>query len=197
MTEFRINKFDNLVVVMQARPVIEFRIVRLEKGEDVQRMDNSFPAYYDSEEEIKQYLDACGENYEVVEDDEQEQELFKEIEEKISTTSPYSVIYDSSNSEWKSNPELNKLFIQAQERFANHKLRRDGYLLLNDVYELLRFPRTSVGAIVGWMFEGDGDGYIDFQMQDLGGNKIRLDFNVDGVMYDKIDSSSVRSLDAL
>ncbi len=52
------------------------------------------------------------------------------------------------------------------------------------------------GAIVGWVINGDGDGYIDFGMYDPGSNlfinniepRILLDFNVDGVIYDKIGS---------
>jgi hypothetical protein len=72
-----------------------------------------------------------------------------------------------------------------------------GHVLLNDVYESLGFPRTSAGAVVGWV-HGNGDNYVDFGVFNPRSNSARsfvntndpvilLDFNVDGVIYNMID----------
>ena len=61
---------------------------------------------------------------------------------------------------------------------------------------MLGFAHTSIGAVVGWV-AGMGDSFIDFGLYDteveatrrfVNGleNVIILDFNVDGVIYDKI-----------
>ena len=61
---------------------------------------------------------------------------------------------------------------------------------------MLGFPHTSAGAVVGWV-RGNGDGYVDFGLMDFYSNANRLfhegfepniwlDFNVDGVIWDKI-----------
>ena len=62
--------------------------------------------------------------------------------------------------------------------------------------ECIGIEDTSAGAIVGWTTHGDGDNFVDFGLyantpekkRFLEGNEngILLDFNVDGVMYDKI-----------
>ena len=62
---------------------------------------------------------------------------------------------------------------------------------------MLGLPRSKEGAVVGWVKNGDGDGYVDFGVFDndvwiatqfVNGQErsIWLDFNVDGVIFDKI-----------
>ena len=119
----------------------------------------------------------------------------------------YAKIFDESNSNWSRNPVTNLTFLRAQQNYANDKLRADGYLFLNDVYEMLGFPRTTEGQIVGWVFDPNneiddhnGDNYVDFGIYDALYKDAQakrdfinavepcvwLDFNVDGVMYDLI-----------
>lgn len=112
--------------------------------------------------------------------------------------SDYAKCFDESNINWKKNAELNLIFLKAQERYANDKLEAQGFIFLNDVYELLDIPKTKIGQLVGWMKNSDnGDGYVDFNIYDIyndakrsfvngGEPRIWLDFNVDGVIYDKI-----------
>lgn len=111
-----------------------------------------------------------------------------------SKLSPYMRIFDEYSTSWQKEPELNKIFIECQQRYANRKLQMRGHMLLNDVYDLLGMDRTSAGAVVGWLYKGDGDGYIDFNMYTpenarfIEGHErsVVLDFNVDGVVYEKI-----------
>lgn len=108
--------------------------------------------------------------------------------------SSYAKIFDECSMHWQKNAEMNRMFIECQQRYANHVLQARGHVLLNDVYDTLGFERTSAGAVVGWVREGDGDGYIDFGLFEATSARfingieksIILDFNVDGVVYDKI-----------
>ena len=100
-----------------------------------------------------------------------------------------------SNSE-----EYNRIFLEQTQRAANKRLKERGYLFLNEVYEMLGFPPTETGRIVGWIYDPyhkitdesyPGDSEVDFQMHDvrhpnneefINGFQpyILLDFNVDG-----------------
>lgn len=121
-----------------------------------------------------------------------------------STHSIYARIFDEYNLNWNQSPSKNLTFLKSQQCFANDKLRSEGVVFLNDVYQMLGFPRTSEGQIVGWVWdpnnsEHTGDNYIDFGIFDncfqkaevrdfINGYEpcIWLDFNVDGVVYDLI-----------
>lgn len=113
-----------------------------------------------------------------------------------SNRSPYARLFDSRSILHKDNAELNRYFLECQQEYANNKLRVYGVVLLNDVYDMLGFERTRQGAIVGWVRNDDddrceGDGYIDFNMHEVNTpdsfeHRVLLDFNVDGIVYDKI-----------
>lgn len=108
--------------------------------------------------------------------------------------SPYCKFFDEYSSAWEKDEEINRLFVQCQQTYANQKLQAQGYLFLNDVYDMLKIERSKAGQHVGWMLDGDGDGYVDFGIFDVrnrdfvNGNErsILLDFNVDGVIIDKV-----------
>lgn len=111
--------------------------------------------------------------------------------------SVYARFFDQMSPSWERRPELNKLFLKCQQQYANDKLHADGYLFLNDVYEMLGIPRSSAGQIVGWLIGKDRDNYVDFGIFDgtrevvrefvNGANdSILLDFNVDGQIYNLI-----------
>ena len=109
--------------------------------------------------------------------------------------SQYARIYDENRKGWKPNAEHNRAFCKLQEEYANHLLRTDGFVFLNDVYSLLGFERTAIGNQVGWVKNSDeGDNYIDFGLFEARNvhninveeMTIVLDFNVDGYILDKI-----------
>lgn len=118
---------------------------------------------------------------------------------KVSNPSNFSMyyrIFDEGNPNWEKSPELNRLFVQCQQNWANDLLNARGHVLLNDVYDMLGFERSQAGMVVGWVRSDktEGDGFIDFGMFEtqsapfINGieRSIVLDFNVDGVIYDKI-----------
>ena len=96
-------------------------------------------------------------------------------------------------------PYYNLNVVRRNENFANNKLRTQGYLFLNEVYEMFGFPKTPAGQIVGWVYnrkDGEGDGYVDFgiyrddeKAKDFVNgfeNSIWIDPNVDGPIWDLI-----------
>lgn len=110
--------------------------------------------------------------------------------------SPYARFFDERSSQWEKNAEFNNIFLRSQQNYANNLLRARGHLFLNEVYDMLDIPRTQEGQVVGWVL-GNGDDYVDFGLNDCYREKVRdfvngyersilLDFNVDGVIYDKI-----------
>lgn len=107
----------------------------------------------------------------------------------------YARWFDDSCSPWQKQPEYNRFFLQCQQNYANDLLRVKGWVTLNEVYEMLGLKRTQAGMVVGWVLD-DGDGYIDFGVFNNGpgtrdfvngwADRVLLDFNVDGVIFDKV-----------
>lgn len=112
--------------------------------------------------------------------------------------SPYARFFDEMNKNWNPNPEYNIMFLRCQQNYANDRLRAKGHLLLNDVYDMLGMERTKAGCVVGWVWNDQGDDFVDFGVWEDGNMErvhdfmvgreraVLLDFNVDGVVYDKI-----------
>lgn len=116
----------------------------------------------------------------------------------------YARFFDSSNTQWTSDRLLNRAFLTAQQNYINDLLIIRGHVFLNEVYERLGFPHTKEGSIVGWvlrnpeqMKQEGRDGYISFGLENpiyvadrefmnLTNDSILLDFNVDGLIFDKI-----------
>lgn len=114
---------------------------------------------------------------------------------KNGQSSPYARVFDESNRHFQKDFGLNRFFIQTQQRFANESLRANGHLFLNEVYDALGFERSPEGQQVGWIWkDGEGDGFVDFGLMEdeairfMNGTErcVWLDFNVDGVIMDKI-----------
>lgn len=110
----------------------------------------------------------------------------------------YSQFFDETNRNWTHSPQANLVFIRCQQDFANDMLRAKGYVMLNDVYDMLGIPRTTAGAVVGWVYRGGGDDFIDFGIFNGESDATRafvngyernvlLDFNVDGEVYQELD----------
>lgn len=113
--------------------------------------------------------------------------------------SEYARFYDCGNEGWTKDPEYNLMFLRQQQNYANEKLKVNGHLFLNEVYDMLGIPRSKAGQVVGWIYDEknpNGDNFVDFGIYDnKDGNRrfvngyeatILLDFNVDGVIYDLI-----------
>lgn len=113
----------------------------------------------------------------------------------------YARFFDEYNANWSKDPEINLIFIRCQQQYLNDLLHARGHVFLNEAYDALGMDRSSAGSVVGWHMacHGEGDNYIDFgvfrgdtqEARDFVNGRERsilLDFNVDGVIYDKIDT---------
>lgn len=138
----------------------------------------------------------------------------KKVKETISVVerdslSDYSFFFEESNPYWEKDGNYNRMFLLAQQQYANDKLRADGFLYLNDVLYNIGIPKTKAGQIVGWVYDPEnpkGDNYVDFGiyetyrrneesfvkdtvMRERFGKEVYervvlLDFNVDGNILD-------------
>lgn len=143
---------------------------------------------------------------EVVKDKDGNEKVEKKVvnvvdnENPLNGVSEYAKFFDEVSTNWSKDPEYNLMFLRRQQDWANEKLKATGYLFLNEVYDMLGIPRTQAGQVVGWIYDKknpNGDNYVDFGIYDVHSEakrgfvngverSILLDFNVDGVIYDKI-----------
>ena len=104
--------------------------------------------------------------------------------------------FDSSNPNWDKNPTFSMMWLRGQQNILNDILHTRGHVFLNEVYDALGFPHTPQGAVLGWI-DGEGDNCIDFGLYDQNKESVRrfvngvdnvimLEFNHDGVIWDKI-----------
>lgn len=111
--------------------------------------------------------------------------------------SQYARFFDEGNRNWEKNAEWNHAFLSGVQMQCNDLLHAQGHIFLNEVYDRLGIQRSQAGVLVGWVLGGDGDSYVDFGLYNGSDEKKRdfvngyersvlLDFNVDGVIYDKI-----------
>jgi|SRR5436190_1110699 len=111
----------------------------------------------------------------------------------------YARFFDEYSEYWSKEAEYNAIFLRCWQNYANDLLQARGHLFLNEVYRMLGIPHSQAGAVVGWVMGGDGDNYVDFGVFQAGAEdrvrdfvngrerSILLDFNVDGVIFDKIE----------
>ena len=139
---------------------------------------------------------------EIVVDDKGEEQPVKKTVEVVDPNaySEYARFFDDGNTGWVKDAEQNLVFLKHQQNYANDLLRSRGHLFLNEVYDMLGIPRTKAGQVVGWIYDEkdpDRDNFVSFGIYDFYKDECRrfvngaertilLDFNVDGVIYDKI-----------
>jgi hypothetical protein len=118
--------------------------------------------------------------------------------------SGYARFFDEVSPNWQPAPGYNQMFLQCQQNYMNDLLRQRGHVFLNDVFDALGIPRSKEGAVTGWIYDpkrdqktNPGDNYVDFGIFDrdpsqgmrfvMGWEKsVLMDFNVDGLIWDKI-----------
>lgn len=167
-------------------------------------VDNSFKEYRgrvverfgeELDRELKYNIKAK-EVEEVVTDENGEEKVVKNIVHEADPNgfSDYARIYDDGCKGWTKNPEYNLIFLKQQQAYANRVFQERGHLFLNEVYELLGFPKTQAGQQVGWIYDENGsigDNFVDFGIYNVDNPRARdfvngyerniiLDFNVDG-----------------
>lgn len=106
--------------------------------------------------------------------------------------------FDERNPNWKTNPQANFLFLKGVQQHMNNKLQLQGHLFLNEVFDALAMDRQPEGAVAGWIWDTrEGDNYVDLgfmsgldpdtvAFREGRANTVRLNFNIDGTIWDKI-----------
>lgn len=136
----------------------------------------------------------------VVNEDGSESTVTKAVTVANPDYSEFTRCFDETCIAYEKSAEDNMRFLKCQQNYFNDLLKRRGHVFLNEVYDGLGFPRSKAGAVVGWIYDEEcptGDNYIDFGIFNLNSEAARrfangyekaiwLDFNVDGVIYDKI-----------
>lgn len=117
------------------------------------------------------------------------------------TPSDYARVFYEGNPGWTKSAEKNMLFLKLQQSYANKKLQSQGYLFLNDVYEMLGFNKTTAGHTVGWIYDPkdkNRHNVVDFGIYNnvtderkaafINGDErsVLLDFNVDGPILNDV-----------
>ena len=122
--------------------------------------------------------------------------------------SPYTLFYGGGYGNSTGDPDDDKFYLISQQNVFNDRLRSRGVVFLNEIRDALGFEPTQIGAITGWVYNGDGDNQISFGIGDvfeenghqpattfdeaavrfINGDEqvVLLNFNVDGVIIDKI-----------
>lgn len=142
--------------------------------------------------------------YESAEFDIKKNKNGKIVEAHIPETTLGRFFDRSTTFEFSENASSNQIFVKHQENFFNEKLAQRGYVFLNEVYEGLGFKPTPEGQVLGWFCEkGQEHERIRFfdedrqksqdillkalQNDDISAAALWLNFNVDGVIYDKLE----------
>lgn len=118
--------------------------------------------------------------------------------EELENEGPYVRYFDEGCTGWTKYVEANHTFLRLQQDYANALLKSRGYLFLNEVFDMLGFPRTQVGQICGWVYDLKnpiGDNFVSFGLYDAANhedvvrdtNVFRLNFNVVGNILDRLD----------
>lgn len=137
---------------------------------------------------------------EIITEDGKKKKVKKDVEvvgDKIN--SPYAKFFDESSREWTKSPEYNLQFLISQQNYFNNLLKANGHVFLNEVYDILDIPRTSIGAVCGWIYDPsnpDTDDVIDFGIHEYSRENRRfvnglepvilLDFNCEGNIVNRI-----------
>ena len=121
---------------------------------------------------------------------------------------------EGTSNAWRKDTTYNVNMLKIMWMTANRKLEAQGYLFLNDLYDILEMPekKSAVGRVVGWIYDKRDPRYnginrisfgiydfdeLERNMYDYETNysddfenrkkAIILEFNPDGIIYDKIE----------
>lgn len=134
---------------------------------------------------------------EVTTDEDDKQKKLKKTIDIVTMPSGYARFFDECSREWVKDPYMNLTFLRGKQAMLNNKLQSCGFVFLNEVYRELDMGEPSQeGQVVGWYYTPDHPSFIDFGIYDSNRHterfvngyerSILLDFNVDGVIIDKL-----------
>lgn len=145
------------------------------------------------------------EEHEIVEEGENGPETKTVLRPTPAGANGYARMFDETTStSWQRAMGYNQNTVANVTMWANEKLRAQGYLFLNDLWEMLGMERTPEGQLVGWIYDEKkrhpkAKGYVDLGLFEAGHREsgdrfvnhfersVLLDPNVDpGTVYQYI-----------
>lgn len=103
------------------------------------------------------------------------------------------VTFDEGNPLYSDNSEYNWYFLNEIRTQVNDRFAFNGYLFLNDIFDLLSINRIRKGQIEGWVRKEDQINYIFFEIgkvsKENGKEYFTLSFNTDGNILDHFPDS--------
>lgn len=141
-----------------------------------------------------------------VEDEKGKKTKVKTLASNQAELSDFEFLFESKNPLWTPYEDRNEYLIRAQVNYMNDLLIARGHVFLNEVLDRLGIEQTPSGALTGWIYvdpetpefkNHGGDNFIDPRLFNLDNARTRelehfekatflLDFNCDGIIYDKI-----------
>lgn len=126
-----------------------------------------------------------------------------DVKEAVSVDNSDITIPEDDTARWmkEGNPHWDKrnnyvlMTMRALETRCTDTLRARGHIFLNEVYDLLGFDHTPIGAMVGWCLnDPESDDFVDFGLYSKGAadyvngsvHEVLLTFNHSGVIINKI-----------
>ena len=110
----------------------------------------------------------------------------------------YCFYFGPNSPLWTGNPAIDMLTLRGRQSIFTDRLIAKGAVVLNEVLDHLELGITPGGAVTGWI-KGNGDNKVDFGLDKIEMDPSRtiwckddkavyiLEFNVDGVIYDKLN----------
>lgn len=115
---------------------------------------------------------------------------------------------ESNKAFWDPNPTILMMTLRGKQAYWNYVIRsrKDGTVFLNEILESLGFDQCQEGARLGWQLDGRHGGHIDFGLYSESNStrmfvngdssRVLLQFNVDGVVWDKIPTNKQAKIGA-
>lgn len=150
----------------------------------------------DIDKELRYNIKAKEFEHKVVNDDGTEETVVETVNvASIDDVSDFAKYFNKDCAGWSDNAEKNLFFLKRQQDFANELLEANGYLFLNEVYDMLGIPRSKAGQVVGWVYDKNVIAKVDFGIYTINREEnqqfvngleknVLLDFNVDGNILD-------------
>lgn len=96
-----------------------------------------------------------------------EKKTIEVIEDPYNGLSKFAKCYCEGCTGHTKDPESNMIFLLAQERWLNDRLEAIGHVFLNEFHDALGLPRTSAGAIMGWVYDPANPRKISFGIHNI------------------------------
>lgn len=90
-----------------------------------------------------------------------------------------SFFFDEYCKGWTKDSEANKFFVLQVQSWATQKLKADGFLSLNDVFDAMGIDKTKQGQLIGWVYDEsdpERENFVDFGLYRNPRDKGKMDF---------------------